>query len=71
MRVCICLCIRLCIRLSGFSINLNILFIYKDIFIKFARNVYAKFWPHFGKQNGRHSQLFKNHTVVLNVENSS
>ena len=37
---CVCLCIRPCVRLSGFNINLNISFIYKDIFIKFAGNVY-------------------------------
>ena len=72
--MCICLRIRPCVRLSGFNINLYISFIYKDIFIKFAGNVYgyenlsAKFWPHFEKQNGRHSQLFKNHKVVLNLE---
>ena len=69
-----CLCIHPCVRLSGFNINLNISFNYKDIFIKFAGNVYgyknlsAKFWPHFEKQNGHHSQLFKNHKVVLNLE---
>ena len=28
----------------------------------------CKFWPHFEKQNGRHSQLFENHEVVLNLE---
>ena len=38
---CVCLCIRPCIRLSGFNINLNISFSYKDIFIKFAGNVYG------------------------------
>ena len=48
--------------------------IYKDIFTKFAGNVYgyenlsAKFWPHFEKQNGHHSQLFENHKGVLNLE---
>ena len=30
-----------CVRLSRFCINLNISFIYKDIFTKFAGNVYA------------------------------
>ena len=39
--MCVCLCIHLCVRLSGFNINLNISFIYKDIFIKFAGNVYS------------------------------
>ena len=77
MSVCtyVCLYICPCIRLSGFSINLNISFNCKDFFIKFAGNVYgyekpvaAKFWPHFEIQNGRHSQLFKNHKVVLNLE---
>ena len=29
------------VRLSGFNISLNISFIYKDIFIKFAGNVYG------------------------------
>ena len=38
---CVCLCIRPCVRLSGFNINLNISLIYKDIFIKFAGNVYG------------------------------
>ena len=73
--LCICLCIRLCVRWSGFNINLNISFNYKDIFIKFTGNVLwlqkpvsANFWPHFDKQNGHHSQLFKNHKVVLNLE---
>ena len=37
---CVSLCIRPCVRLSGFHINRNISFIYKDIFIKFAGNVY-------------------------------
>ena len=32
-------CVSVC--LSGFNINLNISFIYKDIFIKFAGNVYG------------------------------
>ena len=31
-------------------------------------SVSAKVWPHFEKQNGCHSQLFKNHKVVLNLE---
>ena len=30
--------------------------------------VSAKFWPHFEKQNGCHSQLFENHKVVLNLK---
>ena len=38
---CVCLCVRPCVCLSGFKINLNISFIYKDIFIKFAGNVYG------------------------------
>ena len=38
---CVCLCIRPCVHLSGFNIQLNISFIYKDIFIKFAGNVYG------------------------------
>ena len=33
-----------------------------------TKPVSAKFWPHFEKQNGHHSQLFKNHKVVLNLE---
>ena len=28
----------------------------------------CKIWPYFEKQNGRHSQLFKNHKVVLNLK---
>ena len=64
--------VRVC--LSRFYTNLNISFIYKDIFTKFAGNVYGyenmsgKFWPHFEKQNGRHSQLFENHKDALNLE---
>ena len=27
-----------------------------------------KFWPHFEKQNGCHSQLFENHELVLYLE---
>ena len=61
---CVCLCIRLCIRLSGFDINLNISFNYKDIFIKFAGKVYG--YENLKWQNGRCSQLFKHHKVVLN-----
>ena len=34
-------CIHPSVRLSRFCINLNISFIYKDIFIKFAGNVYG------------------------------
>ena len=34
-------CVRACVRSSCFCINLNISFIYKDIFTKFAGNVYA------------------------------
>ena len=62
--------VRPSVSSSHFSINLNISFIYEDIFTKFAGNVYvsSKFWPHFEKQNSRHSQLFKNHKVVLNLE---
>ena len=33
--------IRACVRLSHFYINLNISFIYEDIFTKFAGNVYG------------------------------
>ena len=72
---CVCLCIRLCVCLSGFNINLNISFICKDIFIKFAGNVYGyknlslqNFDLILKQQNGRHSQLFRNHKVVLNLE---
>ena len=32
------------------------------------KNLSAKFWPHFEKQNGRHSQLFKNSNGALNLE---
>ena len=28
----------------------------------------CKIWPHFEKQNGRHSQLFENHKGALNLE---
>ena len=31
-------------------------------------NVKEKFWPYFEKQNGRHSQLFKNHQDALKLE---
>ena len=30
-----------------------------------------KFWPHFEKQNGRHSYLFENHKGALNLEIAS
>ena len=30
--------------------------------------VCAKCWPHFEKQNGRHSQLFENNKGALNLE---
>ena len=69
------MCVRACIHLSCFYINLNILFIYKDTFTKFARNVYdyenlsvQTFWPHFDKQNGSNSQLIENHKIALNLE---
>ena len=42
-------CIHLCIHLSGFNINLNISFNYKDIFIKFAGNVYG--YKNLSRQN--------------------
>ena len=32
------------------------------------KHVCAKFWPHFEKQNGHHSQLFENHKDALNLE---
>ena len=76
MKTCLCkrLCICPCIRLSGFNINLNISFIYKDIFITFAGNVYGyenlslqKVWPHFEKQMAA-IQLLKNRKAVLNLE---
>ena len=38
---CVCFCIRPCVHLSGFNISLKISFNYKDIFIKFAENVYG------------------------------
>ena len=38
---CVRLCICLCVCLLGFNIHLNISFIYKDIFIKFAGNIYG------------------------------
>ena len=34
-------CVRPCVRSSRFYINHNIAFIYKDIFTKFAGNVYG------------------------------
>ena len=34
-------CVRVCVSLSCFNINLNFSFIYKDIFSKFAVNVYG------------------------------
>ena len=67
-------CVRVSLRSSRFYIDLNISLIYKDIFTKFAGNVYgyenlcAKFWPHFEKQNGHHRQLFENHTGALILE---
>ena len=58
-----------------FNKNLNISFIYKDIFVNFAGNVYGyenlslqNFGLILKKQNGHHSQLFKNHKVVLYLE---
>ena len=63
---------RTCVRSSHFYINLKITFIHKDIYSKFAGNVYGhacpKFWPHFEKQNGHYSQLFKIHKDALNLE---
>ena len=41
VRLCVLTCIRMCVRLERFYINLNISFIYKDILIKFAKNVYG------------------------------
>ena len=67
-------CIRPSIHSSGFYINLNILFMYKDIFTKFADNVYGyenMSVQNFGlilKTKGHHSQLFENHKDALNVE---
>ena len=37
----VCACVCACVRSSRFCINLNISFIYEDIFTKFARNVYG------------------------------
>ena len=34
-------CVHACVRLSHFYTNLSISFIYDDIFIKFAENVYG------------------------------
>ena len=68
------MCVCACIRLSGFNINLNISFIYKDIFIIFAGNVYGYenlSLENFGlilKNKMAAIQLFKNHKVVLNLE---
>ena len=52
-----------CVCLSHFYINI----IYEDMFTKFAENVYGcqnmsaiRICPHFKKQNGRCSRLFKN-----------
>ena len=69
-------CICPCICLSCFYVNLNISFIYKNIFTKFAGNVYgyenlsAKFWPHFEilKKQNHHSQLFEIHKGAVNLE---
>ena len=33
-----------------------------------AMKTCTKFWPHFEKQNGHHSQLFENHKGALNLE---
>ena len=40
-RMLVCACVHLPVHLSHFYINLNISFIYKDIFTKFAGNVYC------------------------------
>ena len=32
------------------------------------KHVCTKFWPHFAKQNGHHSQLFEKHKDALNPE---
>ena len=64
--VCASVCMTFVALLHN-NISINISFIYKDIITKFAGNAYgyenlsAKFWPHFEKQNGCHSQLFENH----------
>ena len=54
----VCMSVCACIHLSCFCINLNISFIYKDIFTKFAGNVYGYenlSVQNFEKQNCRHS----------------
>ena len=38
---CVCVSVHASVRLSRFCINLNISFIYKDIFTKFVGHVYA------------------------------
>ena len=63
-----CLCIHPCVCLSDFNINLNISFIYKDIFIKFAGNVCGYKNLSLQKFGLIFSQLFKSHKVVLNLE---
>ena len=63
------------VRLSRFYINLNISFIKKNIFSKFAGNDFdcenlsvQNFGLILKKQNGRHNQLFENYKGTLNLE---
>ena len=50
-----------CIRLSHFCINLNISFIYEDIFTKFAGNVYGN--KHLSLKN--FSPILKNKMAAI------
>ena len=70
-RTCVCLCIRS----SRFNISLNILFIYKDIFVNFAGNVYG--YKNLSLQNfslilknkmAAIANCLQNHKVVLTLE---
>ena len=55
------MCVRLCIHSSRFCINLNISFIYKDIFTKFAGSVYG--YENLSLQN--FSLIWKNKMAAI------
>ena len=55
---------RTSVHSSRFYINLNISFIYKDIFTKFAGNIYG--YENMSVQN--FDQLFEHHKDALNLE---
>ena len=73
--LCVHPCVRRCVRSSHFHINLNISFVYKDIFTKFTGNVYGyeslsvqKFGLILKNKMAAIAKLFENHKGALNLE---